>query len=99
MFVVGDTVVRRRSVAETLKRKVYRVEHIGGFEYTAPIMCRDPYGKLHTFYEYQLIRTDRLRDNVIEELYNHDQKRVELQNKLNKLEQEMRELKLYFPSI
>lgn len=96
---IGDVVIRCRSEASTLKRKVYRVEHIEGTGYAATFMCRDPFGKVHKFYEYQIIRIDRLLDNTRDELRIHDQNRVEIQNKIIKLENEMREVKKYFPTI
>lgn len=99
MFITGDIVVRWRSKASTLKRRTYRVEQVQSSGYIGKVLCRDPFGKQREFKDYQLVRIDRLIDGVRGELYTHDQKRIELQNRINKLEQEMRELKLYFPSI
>lgn len=100
MFTVGDVVVRNHSKAKTLKRRVYRVEQVqGGYGYASKVLCRDPFGNQHEFQDYQLTRVDRQIDAVRHEIYIHDEKRIDLQNKLSMLEQEVRELKLYFPPV
>lgn len=100
MFYVGEMVVRRRSKAKILKRRIYKViNELPSSSYSKRYRVVDAYGKLHELPEYLLRTSESHKQSLQATIDVAKNAAIEAGNELHRFNRDLGEVMVFFPSV